>query len=163
MTMFVDSDEYRAWHEAGHAVVCLHLGGAVELIELLPGGSPGHARARCIVPHEIHRDVACGGFAAEFYLLNMGLAVQRSEDDRSINQVVFYNATNDREDFWGRRLVEEEFFSAEEDTAFMNHSLYTVLPLFSPYLAGMHQLALELRDARRVDGRRIRELLRPGR
>ena len=62
----VDSVEYKCWHEVGHATVCLHLGGDVDFIELLDGDARGHARAT-------ERSVACGGFAAEFYLLNSGV------------------------------------------------------------------------------------------
>jgi len=165
MKILVDSAEYRCWHEVGHATVCLHLGGAVELIEFLDGDARGHARARCIVLPEMERTVACGGFAAEFYLLNGKHAEQTADDTRNINDVVFHNATHDREDFWGRKLGSDETFTDAEDRAFMNHSIGPdgrsgVLPILYLYHSGMQQLVHELREKRRIDGRRVNELLR---
>jgi hypothetical protein len=119
-------------------------------------------RARCVVTPEIERTVACGGFAAEFYLLKNGYAEKGSDDERDINQIVFYNATNDREDFWGRKLGRDEAFTEAEDREFMNHAIGSVVPIFNLYLPGMRELVRELCDARRVEGRRVKELLRIG-
>jgi hypothetical protein len=167
MKIRVDSDEYKCWHEVGHATVCLHLGGDVELIEFLDGDARGHARASCFVTPEIERIVALGGFAAEVYLLKYGHAEQGSDDDRDINQVVFHNATNDREDFWGRKLGRDEEFSEMEDSEFMNQAVGSdgyggVVPILNLYLSGMQELVRELCGARRVEGRRVKELLRLG-
>jgi hypothetical protein len=161
MTIHVDSFEYRCWHEVGHATVCLHLGGHVDFIEFLDSDPRGHARTHCIVTPEMEKSVACGGFAAEFFLLKNGFAQLGSDDVRDISQVVFHNASSDREDFWGRRLSRDEAFSKEEDEAFMNHALGSVAPLFSHYFSGMQALVHELCDARRVEGKRVIELLRP--
>src|SRR5687767_2217853 len=96
MKIHVDSVEYKCWHEVGHATVCLHLGGAVEFIELLDGDARGHARTRCVfTSSEIERIVAFGGFAAEFYLLKKGYAEQTPDDKRDINRIPFHNATHD--------------------------------------------------------------------
>jgi len=158
----VDSDEYRCWHEVGHATVCLHLGGDVDFIEFLDGDARGHARARCVVTPEIERSVACGGFAAEFYLLNNGYAERGHDDERNISHIVFHNATSDREDFWGRKLGRDEAFTEAEDKQFMNHAIGSVVPIFNQYFSGMQALVRELCDARRVEGRRVKELLRLG-
>ena len=157
MKIRVDSDEYRCWHEVGHATVCLHLGGDVKFIEFLVNDPRGHARTRCEGPPESDRSVACGGFAAEFYLLNNRLAEQDPDDRRKIDDVVFYNAWNDRSDYWGRELGAE--FTKDEDTEFMNHAIKSVVPIFDKYLPGMRQLVRELLATRRVEGRRVRELL----
>lgn len=163
MKIRVDSVEYKCWHEVGHATVCLHLGGDVEFIEFLDGDARGHARTRCVVTSsETERTVACGGFAAEFYLLHNGYAEQDPDDKRNISQVVFHNATNDREDFWGRKLGRDEAFTEAEDREFMNHAIGSVVPIFNLYLPGMQELARELCDARRVEGKRVKELLRLG-
>jgi len=162
MKIRVDSVEYKCWHEVGHATVCLHLGGDVDFIEFLDGDARGHARARCVVTSEIERSVACGGFAAEFYLLNNSYAEQGSGDERNISQVVFHNATNDREDFWRRKLGSDEAFSEAEDRQFMNHAIESVVPIFNLYLPGMRELVRELFEARRIEGRRVKELLRLG-
>lgn len=159
MKVVVDSVEYRSWHEVGHATACLHLGGDVTFIELLDGDARGHARARCVVMPEIERSVACAGFATEFYLLNSGHAEQRPDDGRNISQVVFHNATSDREEFWGRKLERDEVFSRAEDEAFMQHAIEAVAPIFNRYFSGMQQLVRELCDTGRVEGRRVEEVL----
>ena len=161
MKIIVDSLEYKAWHEVGHATVCIHLGGIVELIEFLENHSRGHARTSCVVLPEHNQSVACGGFAAEFYLLNDKYAEQAVDDARVINQVVFHNAIPDREAFWGRRLKVDEIFTVEEEHVFMNHALGKVLPIFGQYLPGMHLLAQELISSKRVDGALIKKLLLP--
>lgn len=166
MTFRVDSVEYRCWHEVGHATVCLHLGGDVDFIELLEGDTRGHARARCVVTPEIARDVACGGFAAEFYLLNNRYAEKGDDDGRDINRILFHNATHDREDFWERKLGRDEAFTEAEDRHFMNHAigpdgLRGVVPILHEHFSAMQRIVLELNESRKVEGRRVRELLRP--
>jgi hypothetical protein len=161
----VDSDEYKCWHEVGHATVCLHLGGDVDRIEFLDQDSRGYARASCIVLPAMEKSVACGGFAAEFFLLNNNYAEKSYGDDRDISQIVFHNATHDREAFWERRLGTEESFGEEEDRAFMHHAIGPdgrggVLPIFDQYLSGMQELVRELYETRRVEGKRVKETLR---
>ena len=163
MKIIVDSLEYKAWHEVGHATVCIHLGGIVELMEFLENNLRGHARTSCVVLPEHNQSVACGGFAAEYYLLINKYAEQAVDDTRDINRVVFYNAIPDREAFWGRRLGEDEIFLVEEDRAFMNHAIQHVLPIFANYLPGMHLLVRELSHSKRVDGALIKKLLLPHR
>jgi len=162
MRICVDSDEYRCWHEVGHATVCLHLGGDVDFIEFLDGDARGYARASCVVAPDMERSVACGGFAAEFYLLKHGYAERGPDDERDISQIVFHNATADREEFWGRKLGGDEAFARGEDEAFMNHAIGSVAPIFDQYLSGMKQLVRELCEARRVEGWRVKEVLRTG-
>lgn len=167
MKIRVDTVEYKCWHEVGHATVCLHLGGEVDFIEFVDGDSRGYARTRCVITPEINRSVACGGFAAEFYLLNNGYAERGHDDDRDISRIVFHNATNDREDFWGRKLSLDEAFSEAEDTEFMHHAIGSdgqggMVPIFNLYFSGMQELVRELCEARRIEGRRVKELLRIG-
>lgn len=167
MKILVDSVEYKCWHEVGHATVCLHLGGDVDCIEFLDGDERGYARARCRnVTPEIERSVACGGFAAEVFLLKNGYAEQASNDKRDINQVVFNNASSDGHAFFGREPRDEAFTEAET-REFMNHAIGSdgfggVVPIFRRYFTGMQELVRELRDAKRVEGRRVKELLRIG-
>jgi hypothetical protein len=167
MKILVDSDEYRCWHEVGHAIICLHLGGDVDFIELLYGDSRAHARARCVVTDDIERIVACGGFAAECYLLKFGYAEKSHDDQRDINRIIFHNATGDGEDFWGRKLGSEDAFSKEEDTEFMRHAIGLdghggMIPLFHQHFPAMQALVRELCSTRRVEGSRVKELLRVG-
>lgn len=162
MKIRVDSVEYKCWHEVGHAAVCLHLGGDVDFIEIPDRDPRGHARARCVVLPEIERSVACGGFAAEFYLLNKGYAAKGCDDERDINQIVFHNAIFDRHDFWGREFVMDGAFTKAEDETFMHHAIDVVAPIFEQYFVGMQELVRELCDAKRVDGERVKRLLRIG-
>jgi hypothetical protein len=161
MKIRVDSVEYKCWHEAGHATICLHLGGDVDSIEFLDGDARGHAVAHCCdVTPEIERSVACGGFAAEFYLLKNGYAEKRADDERDISQIVFHNATHDREEFWGRKFGSDGFTEAE-DKEFMRQAI-GLTPIFDQHFSRMQELVRELFDARRVEGRRVKELLRLG-
>lgn len=162
MKILVDSVEYKCWHEVGHATVCLHLGGNVELIEFLDDHARGYARTCCVVTPKIEKSVACGGFAAEFYLLDKGYAERDRDDERDVSQIVFHNATDDREDFWKRKLGRDDTFSKAENEEFMNHATRIVAPIFNQYFPKMQELVRELCGARRVEGRRVRELLRPG-
>jgi hypothetical protein len=161
MKIRVDSIEYKCWHEVGHAIVCLHLGGDVDSIEFLDGDARGHAVAHCCdVTPEMERSVACGGFAAEFYLLKNGYAEKDGHDERDISQIVFHNATHDREEFWGRKLGRDEQFTTAEDMAFRDYAIGEVAPIFEQYFARMQELVQELFNARRVEGTRVRKILR---
>lgn len=165
MKLVVDSIEYKCWHEIGHATVCLHLGGDVEFIEFLSSDARGHARTHCIHLPEIERSVACGGFAAEFYLIKSGRAELGPDDRRDISQIIFHNAAVDRQAFWGRPLGGGVEFSKSEDTEFMHYAIGPdgnggLVPILNRYLPGMQEVVRELIESRRVEGRRIKELLR---
>lgn len=167
MKILVDSFEYKSWHEVGHATVCLYLGGDVELIEFLDGDLRGHARTCCVVAPEIEKIVACGGFAAEFLLLNNGYAELGLGDDRDISRVLFHNATNDLQDFWGRELGRDEACSEEEGREFMHHAIGRdghggLIPLFTLHFPRMQELVRELCEAKRVEGSKIKKILRIG-
>jgi hypothetical protein len=163
MKIIVDSDEYKCWHEVGHATVCLHLGGDVEFIEFLDGDARGYARARCIDTPDIERSVACGGLAAEVYLVKNGYAEPAPDDKRDLNSVLLNNASMDGHAFWGREYSIDGF-TETETKEFVNHAVGSdgcggVVPIFTRYHSGMQELVRELLDTRRVEGRRVKELL----
>ncbi len=114
MKITVNSDEFKAWHEVGHATVCLHLGGDLDGIEFLEADARGFAVAHCfdIMP-DMERDVACGGYAAEFYLLRGGYVDW--VDLQEISATVLGNAWSDRQEFAGRTVTEDNDFTQEED------------------------------------------------
>ena len=166
MKIYVDSDEYKCWHEVGHATVCLHLGGDVDFIEFLDRDARGYARARCVDTPDIERSVACGGLAVEVYLLKNGYAEQAPEDERDINRILLNNASMDGHAFWGREYSSEGFTEAET-REFVHHAVGPdgtggVVPIFNLYFARMQELVRELHAARRVEGTRVKELLRLG-
>lgn len=160
----LNSDELKAWHEVGHATVCLHLGGDLDGIEFLEGSSQGFAVARgCEVAPENERSVACGGFAAEFYLLQAGYVdagdLKDSSVLASVSTLAFSNAWMDRQAFAGRLVTEDDDFTKKEDEEFMHYAIKHVAPIFNLYLAKMQVVVRELLAKRRIDGVRVRELL----
>ena len=162
MKITVNSDEFKAWHEVGHATVCLHLGGDVESIEFLERDARGFAVAHCcdVMPN-MERSVACGGLAAEFYLLNGGY-VDWSGDVQEISAIVFSNAWSDRVDFAGRVVTQDNDLTEEEDKEFMRHATQVVAPIFDLYFSRMQNVVSELLVARKMNGARVKELLQPG-
>lgn len=160
----IDSDEYKAWHEVGHATVCLHLGGDLDRIEFLDEDAQGFAVARgCYVKPDKQRSVACGGFAVEFYLLQAGWVEGIDLNDRKcvteVSARVFSNAWRDHQDFIGRTVTEDNDFTVEEKEDFMNYSMQRVAPIFDLYFDKMRLVVSELLAARKIDGTRVKELL----
>jgi hypothetical protein len=162
-----DSDEFMAWHEVGHATVCLHLGGDLDGIEFLEGDARGFAVARgCDVMPDKERSVACGGFAAEYYLLRAGCVDGVNLNDPSavaaVSALVFSNAWRDRQDFARRAITEHNDFTKEENEDFMRYAIEHVAPIFDLYFSRMQIVVSELLAARRIDGARVKELLQIG-
>jgi hypothetical protein len=167
MTIRSDSDEFKAWHEVGHATICLHLDGDLDGIEFLEGDGRGFAVARgCDVTPDKERSVACGGFAAEYYLLRAGYVDGVNLSDpgavAAVSALVFSNAWRDRQDFARRAVTEDNDFTKEEDEAFMRYAIEHVAPIFDLYFPRMQIVVSELLAARKIDGARVRELLQIG-
>ena len=167
MTIRIDSDEFKAWHEVGHATVCLHLEGDLDGIEFLEGDAQRFAVARgCDVMPDMEQSVACGGFAAEFYLLQAGRVDGGDLNDpnvaAAISARVFSNAWMDRQAFARRKVTEDNDFTKEEDEEFMNYTIKRVAPIFDLYFTRMHLVVSELLAARKIDGERVREILQIG-
>lgn len=161
MKIQVNSDEFKAWHEVGHATVCLHLGGDLESIEFLEQDARGFAVAHCCdVMPDMERSVACGGFAAEFYLLDAGYA--EWSDVQETSAIVFGNAWVDRQDFAGRVVTQDNDFTKDGDDEFMLHATQVVAPILNQYFSRMQNVVSELLVARKIDGARVKELLQLG-
>ena len=109
---------------------------------------------------DMERSVACGGFAAEFYLLQAGYVDW--VDLQEISAIVFSNAWRDRQDFAGRTVTEDNDFTKEENEEFMRHATQFVAPIFNLYFSRMQNVVSELLAARKIDGARVKELLRLG-
>lgn len=167
MTIRIDSDEFKAWHEVGHATVCLHLGGDLDGIEFLEGDPRGSAVARgCDVMPDKERSVVCGGFAAEFYLLRAGYVDGVDLSDPSsvaaVSALVFSNAWRDQQAFVGRAVTEDNDFTKEENEEFMRYATERIVPIFDLYFVKMQIVVSELLAARKIDGARVKELLQIG-
>lgn len=167
MTMRIDSDEFKAWHEVGHATVCLHLGGDLDGIEFLEGDARGFAVARgCDVMPDKERSVACGGFAVEYYLLRAGYVDGVDLNDPSVvadvSARVFSNAWRDQQDFARRPVTEDNDFTKEEKEEFMRYAIEHVAPIFDLYFSKMQIVVSELLAARKIDGARVKKLLQIG-
>jgi hypothetical protein len=158
MTIVINSLEYQCWHEVGRATVCLHLGGDVEFIELIDdASSEGLARARCLTTQPIRQSVACGGFAAEFYLLRAGYLPP--VDEKEITQTIFRNAAMDREMFKGGKASDRSERTKGDDEAFMNHAVCVVVPILKQYILRMKQIVRELLNDKKLDGKRVKQIL----
>jgi hypothetical protein len=158
MKISVNSDEFRAWHEVGHATVCLHLGGDLDGIEFLEGDARRFAVAHCCdVMPDMERSVACGGFAAELYLLQAGYVDW--VDLQEISAIVLSNAWGDRQDFARRTVTNDNDFTKDENEEFMRHATQLVAPIFKLYFSRMQSVVSELLAARQIDGARVKELL----
>ncbi len=165
MQIVLNSDEYKAWHEVGHATVCLHLGGDLELIEFLEGDSLGFAVARgCEVASGLERQMACGGFATEYYLLLSGniagVDLTDPEVVQAVSDEVFSNCWRDNQDFIGRVVTKDNDFTRKEKVAFMNFAIHHVSPIIDQHYERMKAVVSELLAERKVDGSRVKELLR---
>lgn len=158
MKISISSDEFKAWHEVGQATVCLHLGGGLDGIEFLERDARGFAVAHCcdVMPN-MERSVACGGFAAEFYLLRAGYVDW--VDLQKISAILFSNAWMDRQDFAGRAVTEDNDFTKKEDEEFMRHATQCVAPIFNLYFSRMQNVVSELLSTRQISGARVKELL----
>lgn len=161
MNVKINSDEFKAWHEVGHATVCLHLGGDLDGIEFLEGDARGFAVAHCcdVMPN-MERSVACGGFAAEFYLLQAGYVAW--DDLQETSDILFSNAWRDRQNFAGRTVTEDNDFTKEEGEEFMRHAIQFVVPILELYVSRMQNVVSELLALRKIDGARVKELLQHG-
>lgn len=167
MKIVLNGDEFKAWHEVGHATVCFHLSGDIKGIEFLAGDGRGFAVTRgCSVMPDTERSVACGGFAAEFYLLQAGFIEGVNLNDpevvAAVSDQVFSNAWDDHQKFIGRRVTKDNDFTKDEKEKFMNYAITRVVPIFDMYFSEMKLVVSELLIAREIDGARVRELLRPG-
>ena len=167
MTIRINSDEFKAWHEVGHATVCLHLGGDLDCIEFLEGDARGSAVTRgCDVMPGKERSVACCGFAAEFYLLRAGYVDGVDLNDPStvarVSALVFSNAWRDQQDFAGRTVTEDNDFTEKEKEEFMRYATEHVAPIFNQYFSRMQIVVSELLTARKIDGTRVKKLLQIG-
>jgi hypothetical protein len=157
MTIDINSVEYVCWHEVGHAIACLSFGGEVEHIEILDPNDPrGKAYARCITNPEIRKIVATGGFAAELYLYRNKRLPEINENEMA--QILFINATKDREKYWGK--TQDDPLTKEEDDEFQHVAFAKVTPLIKKFSDRIEQLVSELIKNRKIEGKRIKEILK---
>ncbi len=109
---------------------------------------------------DMERSVACGGYAAEFYLLQAGFVDW--VDLQEISATVLGNAWSDRQEFARRTVTEDNDFTKEEDEEFVRHATQNVAPIFQLYFSRMQNVVRELLAARKIDGARVKELLQLG-
>ncbi|WP_041666815.1 M50 family metallopeptidase [Sulfuricurvum kujiense] len=139
MQIIINSREYECWHEAGHAVVCLLHGGKVELMEIIQDKDHvGRARARCETTNSTRPKIACGGFAAEYYLYETG-AIDVTE--KEFVQSALVNAFPDKKQFFGADYEQSNgCWPTEMDIRFRDYAIYQIAPL----LKNNHGLLKEL-------------------
>lgn len=167
MMIRFNSDEFKAWHEVGHATVCLHFGGDLNCIEFLNGDARGFAVARgCSVMPDKELSVACGGFAAEYYLLQAGYVDGVNLNDPNevarVSSALFSNAWMDQQSFSGRVVTEDNDFTKEESEEFMYYAIERVAPIFDLYFLKMQIVVSELLKERKISGMLVKQLLQIG-
>ncbi|WP_144439641.1 hypothetical protein [Halomonas chromatireducens] len=158
MNLEVNSLEYKCWHEIGHAVVCLHLGGTVEFVEIMGEESEGRgfARARCNTTPDIRPSVLCAGFATEYVLSRKGFLA--AIDEKEFTQLVFKNASIDREMY--HRVSDQHDFSENEDREFMNLAVTIVAPIIASHFSKMREIVGILCSEGRIEGSKIEAVLK---
>ncbi len=159
MKIKINSLEYQCWQEAGHAAVCFYLGGDINSIEFVDDPeAKGIARARCKMTPEIRNFVVCGGFATEYLLFKKNRLFPI--DEKEFTQIAFKNAIVDREMFFNHPLSKNDEFTIEEDTKFKNCAIDEVVPIIRRYLPKMREIVKELVKAKKIDGTRIKQILK---
>jgi hypothetical protein len=112
------------------------------------------------------RSVACGGFAAEYYLLRAGCVegvdLNDPKEVARVSALVFSNAWRDQQDFAGRKVTEDNDFTKEENEEFMRYAVERVAPIFDLYFSKMQIVVSELLAGRKIGGARVKELLQIG-
>ena len=154
MSIALNSREYDSWHEVGHAVVCLELGGAVHFVEHIGDiNHPARARANCKTTVIISPSVGCGGFAAEYLIYQRGLLASSVTSDDFL-QATRENSQHDREEFFGRSALSERDLAYFEDFAKRE-----AVPIVEKYFDKMHTVVNALVRDGRVTGEQIVQML----
>lgn len=156
MHIILNSEEYQAWHEIGHATVCILKGGDVELVEFIEDSTHfASARASCYVTDDIRKYIACGGFATECLLLQENLLGY--VDSSVFTKSIFENSSLDKCSFF--KVTKGSQFSREETKEFMDFATNNVLPLIKDYVDKMRSIVALLIETRKVDGAIIKSIL----
>ena len=65
----------------------------------------------------------------------------------------------DRETFKGGKASDQSEGTKEDDEAFMNHAVRVVVPILKRYILTMKQIVRELLRDKKLDGKRVKEIL----
>lgn len=143
MQIDINSREYECWHEAGHAVICLLNGGRVKFMEIIKDEDHfGAARARCETTNYTRKKIACGGFAAEYYLYKSSmLKVSESE----FVKTALGNAFPDKVGFFGSDYEQPNgCWPANMDIEFRDYAIHNIAPLIDENFELVKELAFTL-------------------
>jgi hypothetical protein len=80
-------------------------------------------------------------------------------DEKQIAQTIFRNAAIDREMFKGGKARDQGECTKGDDEAFINHAVCVVVPILRQYILRMKQIVRELLKDKKLDGKRIKEIL----
>ncbi|RFC33475.1 MAG: hypothetical protein DID92_2727744938 [Candidatus Nitrotoga sp. SPKER] len=158
MKIELNSREYECWHEAGHALVCMTLGGSVEFIEFVDDPAcQGKARTRCEVTLNIRKHVACGGFAAEYYLYKSG---RLEATEKQFVSTALVNAFLDKQSFFGGNFEQVDgCWPAQMDIQFRDFAICTVAPIVAGNAVALEKIAKVLNENGRIDKVKINQIL----
>jgi hypothetical protein len=100
----VNSLEYAAVHEGGHAAAAIVKGAIVVEMELYPDPVRNSGRTRVCRNEDQARFIALGGFAAEYLLFRANRLVGAGglpiSSDKEFIDIAFRNAADDYQSFW---------------------------------------------------------------
>jgi hypothetical protein len=145
---------YICLHEAGHAVATYYVGGWVEFIELSENSELHEALTHVHNTEGEHEFIACGGYAAELVLFNLGRVDAQDEGPLTIKQFIsdaMANAWRDKVRFFGANHEKEDRCWPEEyDIKFMVYANDVVLPVIERNFKAVCAIADELESKRRI-------------
>lgn len=160
MIIELNSIEYDCWHEAGHAFVCLLLGGNVQLIEIIEKNtSKGRARARCEINERIRRYVACGGLAAEYFLY---ITHKLNASESQFIKNALTQAFLDKQSYFNGDFEKANgYWPATMDKEFRDFAINEVFPILKKANAfpKMEKIVNALLKKKRVDNIQLIELI----
>lgn len=158
MKIKLNSREYECWHEAGHALVCITLGGGVDFIEFVDDPAcHGKARTRCEFTQNIRNYVACGGFAAEYYLYRSG---KLEATEKQFVTAALVNAFLDKQSFFGGNFEQENGCWPEKlDIQFRDFAIFKVAPIVERNIAALEAIVKILNENGRIDKDQINQIL----
>lgn len=157
MQITINNRKYECWHEAGHATICLLNGLTVELMEIIKDENHfGRARARCETTDNTRPFIACGGFAAEYYLyISNALGVS----EKKFIQTSLVNAFPDKMKFFGTDYEQNNgCWPQEMDILFRDFAISNVAPLIKNNSELVKELANTLFEKEYISKNHINEI-----
>lgn len=175
----INSHDYICWHEAGHIVAAIEVGAIVKRVVVTPDqvensekgifvkGSQQHVSVEYSEAAEIRAEqrkyVACGGWAAEYFLYKNKLIL--NSGNTPLNEKEFIEKSNencrlDKLVFMGEDQSEGGTWPEQFDRDFMDFGIGEVYPILVECTAQLHGLWKEITQKQKLTQKDI-ELIIP--